>query len=436
MIGSNTALMKEEIRETRLENGLVLLTDRMPGLRSATLGFFVRTGARNEPRELNGITHFIEHTVFKGTSRRSALDIAFEQDRLGGNLDAFTSHEETGFAIKVIDDQVEAAFDLLADMLLHPAFDEKELRSEQRVIIEEMKMTDDSPEELLGELFSKELFPNDALGRPIAGSPKTVRSFNRERTRVFHEQTFCPANMVIVAAGNVDHDDILRLVENSFGAEADRIGIPQSEIGNPQIASPIVIRQKPGLEQAHLIIAAPMVAARDERRYAADLLGNIIGGGVSSRLWQKVREDRGLAYSVGASNSLYRDCGVFSIFAGTSPDTVGEVVDIAVAELGEVVRNGITDRELALAKQQARAAVLLSLEDSAARAAALAQSELVYHRQIPVDETLAKIDSVGADDAVELAREFFRTESVGFAALGDLNGLVVDRDRLDLRSRA
>jgi len=422
--------MPEQIQQSILDNALVILTDRMPGLRSATLGFFYRIGSRNEPAELTGISHFIEHTVFKGTSRRSAFEISVEQDRLGGNLDAFTSHEETGFAIKFIDDQLEAAFDLLADMLIHPSFDEKELRNEQRVIIEEMKMTDDSPEELLGELFSKELFPNDALGRPIAGSPKSVKSFNRERTLSYHTENFCAGNLVIVAAGNVDHGQMLKLAEETIGARSRQFRESSSETRDPRAAAPIFIRQKPDLEQAHLILSTPIVGARDERRYAADLLTNIIGGGVSSRLWQKIREDRGLAYSVGASNSLYRDCGVFSIFAGTSPDTVGEVVDIAVAELGEVVRNGITDRELTLAKQQARAAVLLSLEDSAARAGALAQSEVVYRRQIPVDETLAKIEAVRTDDAVDLAREFFRTESIGFAALGDLTGLVVDRDRL------
>ena len=198
------------------------------------------------------------------------------------------------------------------------------------------------------------------------------------------------------------------------------------------MAAPIIVHQKRDLEQAHLIIGLPFIAACDQRRYAADLLTNAIGGGMSSRLWQKIREDRGLAYSVGASNAMYRDVGVFNVFAGTSPEQVGEVVDIAIEELRAVVNDGITKAELDLAKHQARASVLLSLEDSASRAAALAQSEMTFGRQIPVEETLANIDAVTVDDAVGLAREFFRTEAVAFAALGNLDGLTVDRERLKI----
>jgi predicted Zn-dependent peptidase len=425
--------MMEEIQQTRLENGLVVLTDRMANVRSVTLGFFYRVGARNEPIELSGITHFIEHTVFKGTKRRTALDIAIEQDRLGGNLDAFTTHEETGFAIKVIDDQLEAAFDLLADMLVEPLFEDKELRSEQRVIIEEMKMTDDSPEELLGDIFSREFFPEDALGRTIAGTAETVRTFDRELTSNFHRTNFHARNLVIVAAGNVEHERIVELstvLSSNFSLQNDRQ--LKLELKTPTTATPIVIEQKPDLEQAHLVIAVPFVAAPSSRRYAADLLTNIIGGGMSSRLWQKIREDRGLAYSVGTSNAMYRDIGVFSVYAGTSPEQVGEVVDISIDELGEVARNGVKGKELQLAKDQALASILLSLEDSAARAAALAQSEMTLGRQIPVEESIASIEAVTTDDVAELAREFFKTESVAFAAIGDLSGLSIDRDRLTI----
>jgi len=420
--------MKEDLQETRLENGLTILTDRMTGVRSATLGFFFRTGARFEPAELNGISHFIEHAVFKGTKKRTALEIAVEQDRLGGNFDAFTTHEETGFAIKVIDDQVEAAFDLIADMLIDPSFDEKELESEQRVIIEEMKMTEDSPEDFLGEIFSEAFFPGHPLGVNIAGTPQTVESFDSETTRKYHEKTFTALNLVITAAGNIDHGRIAELASRSFDISANGQNQPNSPI--PTLAAPIVIRENKNLEQAHLVIATPFVSARDERRYAADLLANILGGGTSSRLWQKIREERGLAYSVGTSAAMYLDCGVFSIFAGTSPEQTGEVVDISVEELRAVVRDGVREDELDLAKAQARASILLSLEDSAARSAAMAQSEMTYGRQIPVEETLARIDAVTADDASELAREFFKSESIAFVALGDLDGLKVDRDRL------
>ena len=425
--------MKEDIQETRLANGLTILTDRMPGVRSATLGFFFRKGSRHEPAELHGISHFIEHTVFKGTARRSALEIAIEQDRLGGNLDAFTTHEETGFAIKVIDDQLPKAFDLMADMLVNPRFDETDLKAEQRVIIEEMKMIEDSPEEYLGEIFSEAFFPNHPLGMSIAGTPETVRSFDRERTRRYHEQVFNASNLVIAAAGNIEHQQIVDLVLSSNFSwptvESSQLKL-QLKTTAPNLAAPILTKQNKNLEQAHLVIATPLVSATDERRYAADVLANIIGGGTSSRLWQKVREERGLAYSVGASAISYQDCGMFSIFAATSPEQVPEVVDLSIAEMRAVVRDGVTDDELELAKQQAVASILLSLEDSASRAATLAQSELTYGRQIPVEETLAKLDSVTVEDCWEIAREFLRTENVAFAALGDLQGLNIERERL------
>ena len=425
--------MKEDIQETRLENGLAILTDRMEGVRSATLGFFFRIGSRHEPVELHGISHFIEHTVFKGTKKRSALDIAIETDRLGGNLDAFTTHEETGFAIKVIDDRVEQAFDLIADILTNPRFEEADLKSEQRVIIEEMKMIDDSPEEYLGEIFSEAYFPGHPLGMSIAGTPETVRSFNHEVTRKYHEYIFNASNLVITAAGNVTHQKILALVQSSsFSLPIASENKLKFELSTPEPASPIIIKHNPNLEQAHLIIATTLVSATDERRYAADVLANIIGGGTSSRLWQKVREERGLAYSVGASAVSYQDCGMFSIFAATSPEQFEEVVDLSIAEMRNVVRDGVTSDELELAKQQSVASILLSLEDSAARAATLAQSEMTHGRQISVEETLAKLDAVTTDDIHAIAREFFRTENVAFAALGDLKRLIIGRERLDI----
>lgn len=418
------------ISETRLENGLTILSDQMPGVRSATLGFFFRIGSRHEPLELNGISHFIEHTVFKGTAKRSALDIAIEQERLGGSFDAFTSHEETGFAIKVIDNQLENAFDLIADMLTHPRFDESDLKSEQRVIVEEMKMIEDSPEEYLGEIFNEAFFSGHPLGLNIAGTPKLVKSFNCEVTQKYHHENYNARNLVIAAAGNLDHGRLVDFANKFFGKSLLSDQKQNPGVQNPETAAPILIKQNKNLEQAHLIIATPLVSAKDERRYAADLMANIIGGGTASRLWQKIREERGLAYSVGASAIMYQDCGIFSIFAGTSPKQVDEVVDLAITEMRGVVRDGVTSDELDLAKQQTVSSILLSLEDSAARAANLAQGELIHGRQISLDEALDRINAVSADDIQTLAREYFRTENMAFAALGDLKTLKIDRERL------
>ena len=424
--------MKENIRTTRFENGLTVLTDRMPDVRSVTLGFFYKKGARHEPAELNGISHFIEHAVFKGTNKRSALEIAIETDRLGGNLDAFTMHEETGFAIKVVDRELANAFDLLADLLVNPRFDEKELKREQKVIIEEIKMTDDSPEEYLGELFNEKLFPNHPLGLSIAGTPRTVRTFDHDVTRRFHAEVFAPENLIIAAAGNLEHGQIVELAEKFFGGRRNKIQNPKSKIQNPEVHAPIVIKRNKSLEQAHLIIATPFVAATDERRYAADILANALGGGTSSRLWQSVREEKGLAYSVGASAAMYQDCGVFQVYAGTSPHKTEEVLDISLKELRRVVRGGISKDELELVKAQSVASILLGLEDSASRAGTLARLEMVHGRQISIEETLQKIEAVREEEVQAIAQEFFRTEKVAFGALGNLNGLKVKRERLEI----
>ncbi len=423
--------MKESIQTTRFENGLTVLTDRMPDVRSATIGFFFKTGARHEPAELSGISHFIEHAVFKGTNKRNALEIAIETDRLGGSFDAFTMHEETGFAMKVIDREADAAFELLGDLLTDPKFDEKELKREQKVIIEEIKMTDDSPEEYLHEIFNEKFFPDHPLGRAIAGTPKSVRTFNHAVTSRFHAEVFGPQNLIIAVAGNIDHARIVDLAAKYFGGNATGQS-PLDDSEAPVQAAPIVIKKDKSLEQAHLIIAAPFVSARSEKRYAGDILANALGGGTSSRLWQKIREENGLAYSVGASAAMYLDCGVFTVFAGTSPRQSDKVLDLALAELRSVARDGITRQELELMKAQTVASILLGLEDSANRASTLARLEMLHGRQISIEETIGKIEAVTIDEVRDLAAEFFQTEKLGFGALGNLNGFKVTRDRLSI----
>ena len=428
------AEMKENIEITRFTNGLTVLTEKMPDVRSATLGFFFKKGSRHEPANLNGISHFIEHTVFKGTEKRSALEIAVETDRLGGNFDAFTMQEMTGFAMKTVDKDLPRAFDLLADMLTSPRFDETELEREQQVIIEEMRMVEDSPEEYLGELFNQAIFPKHPLGLPIEGTEKTVRSFNQKVTSDFHRRVFQPENLVAAAAGNVEHAAIVELAEKFFGQRTADSGQPSAlEDSNvPELSAPILLKKKRGLEQAHFVLATPWIDARSERRYAAHLLENILGNGTSSRLWQTIRERHGLAYSVGASGVSFHDCGFFSVYAGTAPNQIGKAIDLSVNELKKIKREGVSAEEIELAKQQSVATILLGLEDSANRAANLAQQEITFGRQIPLAETLRNIENVTAGEIVELAREFFQTETIALAALGNLNGLKIARERLDV----
>jgi predicted Zn-dependent peptidase len=424
--------MIDEVKSTRLPNGIVVLTEHMPGLRSVTTGIWVRRGSRHESPELNGICHFIEHSVFKGTHRRTAREIAVETDRLGGNFDAYTTHEMTGFATKVADTCLAQAVDLLTDIVSHPRFEQGDLEREQKVILEEMKMVEDTPDELLGELFNAAYFPNQPLGRPIEGTKETVSTFDHKTTVAFHSQEFSYNNLVVAAAGNVEHGRLVELVSAAFfGCEVGQ-GIKPHKINgpDPRPAAPILVEQKNELEQAHLVIATPWPSALDENRYAASLLASVIGGGTSSRLWQKIREERGLAYSVGAGGTAFSDIGVFSIYAGTSPQQFDEVVDLSLSALRDVVRQSVSDEELRIAKEQAISSILLGLESSSARASTLARQEIIHGRRISPNEVIEKIRGITPDHLQEIARIYFKSEAIALGALGNLNGFYVDRSRL------
>ena len=339
----------------------------------------------------------------------------------------------TGFAIKVADQRLPQAFDLLSDILLNPRFDQEDLEREQKVILEEMKMVEDTPDELLGELFNAAYFPDQPLGRPIEGTEDTVSSFNHDTTAAFHAREFSPPNLVIAAAGNVQHARLVELVMRAFdncrsGNGAARPAPEQS----PSAAAPILIEQKKELEQAHLIIAAPWPTARSDERYTASLLASIVGGSTSSRLWQRIREERGLAYSVGAGGSGFSDVGVFTIYAGTSPEHMDEVVDLSLDELRRIVQESVSEEELKLAKDQAISSILLGLESSSARASPLARQEIIHGRRISPDEVIRRIEAVTPEDVQHVARTFFTTERLALGALGNLNGFNVDRARLEI----
>jgi predicted Zn-dependent peptidase len=431
-----TPSMIDDVHSTTLPNGITVLSEHMPGLRSVTAGIWVRRGSRHESAELNGICHFIEHSVFKGTERRSARDIAIESDRLGGQFDAYTTHEMTGFALKVADSGLPEAFDLIADIVSQPRFDQEDLEREQKVVLEEMKMVEDTPDELLGELFNAAYFPDQPLGRPIEGTEATVSSFDHVSTKAFHALEFSTRNLVVAAAGNVEHARLVEMVERGFARAATSTnGGPgsQPEMNSlPSPAAPILIEQKKELEQAHLIIATPWPTARSENRYAASLLASVMGGGTSSRLWQRIREERGLAYSVGAGGSAFSDVGVFTIYAGTSPEHLDEVLDLSLEELRRVVNESVSQAELRLAKDQAISSILLGLESSSSRASALARQEIIHRRHISPDEVIKKIEAVDCDEMQEVARTFFTTENLALGALGSLNGFHVDRSRLQI----
>ena len=427
--------MTNQVQSTKLPNGLTVLTEYMSGLRSVTAGIWLRHGSRHETSDLNGISHFIEHAVFKGTQRRTARDIANESDRLGGHIDAYTSHEMTGFAMKVVDTDLPQAFDLLADMLSSPRFDEADLQREQKVIIEEMKMIEDTPDEFLAERFNAAYFPDHSLGRPIEGTAETVSSFNCEKTSEFHAYRYAAPNLVVAAAGNVQHERLLEMAARAF-AETSTAGDNGAGLTTtqpaPRSAAPILIERKTELEQAHMILATPWPSAKSEDRYAASMLSSLIGGGTSSRLWQAIREERGLAYSIGAGGNTYSDVGVFNIYAGASPGQLDEVLDLSLLELRRVVRETVAAAELDLVKQQAISSILLSLESTSSRAGALARQEIIHGRRISPEEIINKVEAVTPEDVRRVARECFNTEGVALGALGNLNGFHVDRARLEI----
>lgn len=423
--------MIDQVQTTRFSNGLTILTEHMPGLRSVSLGIWVRRGSRHEAADLNGIHHFIEHALFKGTRRRSAHQIAAESDRLGGHMDAYTAHEITGFAIKVVDTSVVSAFDLLSDLISNPRFEQDDLEREQSVIIEEMKMIEDTPDELLNELFNAAYFPNHSLGRPIEGTVETVRLFDHNTTADFHAHNYSAKNLVIAAAGNVVHAQLVELAAKAFSAGKNGLEAAGAAL-SPQTAAPILIERKEDLEQAHLIIGAPWPSATSDDRYAASMLGTVLGGGTSSRLWQAIREERGLAYAIGAGGSTFTDVGMFGIYAGTSPGNLGQVVDLSLHELRRTVREPIPAEELQLAKEQSISSVLLSLESSSSRVGALARQEIIHQRRISPDEIIRSIEKVTPDDMQRVARDCFKTEELALGALGNLNGFQVDRSRLEI----
>jgi predicted Zn-dependent peptidase len=297
-----------------------------------------------------------------------------------------------------------------------------------------MKMVEDTPDELLGELFNAAYFPNQPLGRPIEGTRETVPTFDHKTTVAFHAREFSFSNFVVAAAGNVDHDRLIELVAKAFdGCESGTATRPRGiDSGRPRPAAPILIEQKNELEQAHLVLATPWPAALSEDRDAASLLASVIGGGTSSRLWQKIREERGLAYSVGAAGSAFSDVGVFNVYAGTSPEQLDEVLELSLKELRDVVRDSVSEEELRIAKDQAISSILLGLESSSARASTLARQEIIHGRRISPDEVIEKLRKTTVDELQEIARTYFKSETIALGALGNLNGFNVDRSRLSI----
>jgi predicted Zn-dependent peptidase len=418
----------QKVHKDVLSNGLTVITEPMPAVRSVSIGIWLRTGSREEREAENGVTHFIEHMLFKGTRHRTAEEIARAADAIGGHLDAFTAKECTSFSIKVLDEHLPRAFDILGDLLKNPLFRSEHISKERQVIQEEIKMVEDTPDDLVHEIFTATYWRGHALGRPILGTRQTVGHFDRQQLSRYFHRHYAPCNLLVAAAGHVEHARVMELTTQEFG------GLPagkQVKKSPPPVANPhIQHRRKKELEQVQICIGAPGFPQTHERRFPGYILNSVLGGGMSSRLFQNIREKRGLAYSVFSSLSAFRDAGCLSVYAGTSKENARQVVELIIAELRRMKETPLTAEELQHAKDYLKGSLLLSLESTMNRMSSLARQEMYFGRYISLDAIASDVDAVTVEQVQAVARELFSTERIALTILGPQDHLNLTRSDL------
>ncbi|MDQ1908887.1 pitrilysin family protein [Paenibacillus sp. GD4] len=408
-----------------LSNGLRVVTEQIPTCRSVAFGIWVKTGSRYESESLNGISHFIEHMLFKGTDRYSAKDIAEIFDGIGGNVNAFTSKEYTCYYCKVLDEHLPLAVEVLSDMFFRSVFDASELEKEKNVIFEEIAMYEDTPDDMVHDLIAKAAFGEHSLGYTIIGNQPNLAAMNSDTLRDYMKQHYTVANTVISIAGNIN-DDVVELMEKHF-AGFDKTGAEESTI-NPVFHSDLKYFQKK-TEQNHICLSFPGLSAKDDRLYAMVLLNNAIGGGMSSRLFQEIREKRGLAYSVYSYHTSYQDGGMFTIYTGTAPKQTDEVLKVTMEMLEELKQSGLTEAELKKGKEQMKGSLILSLESTSSRMNRLGKNELMLGRHYSLDEIIERIEQVEMDHIRELISQMM-SEPFALAMVGQ-NHQAIDGLRRD-----
>ena len=400
-----------------LPNGLTLITESMPHVRSVAVGVWLKRGSRHETPAQTGISHFIEHMVFKGTKTRPAEVIAAQVDSIGGHMDAFTGKEYAAFHLKVLDEHLPLAVDILGDIVLNPLFDPTEMAKEKKVIFEEINMVEDTPDDLVMENLTEAFWPGHPLGRPILGTKRSVSGFRRAELASFFKKVYRPSNIVIAAAGHLEHEAALELVRRHF--EALPSGGAKGNGGPPRPASKIVSRSKKELEQVHVCLGAASFPQVHDDRYGAYILNTVLGGSMSSRLFQNIREKRGLAYSISSGVTAYSDAGILTVYAGTSVDSIDEVVRLTVDEFRRMIDDPLPDDELRRAKDHLKGSLMLSLENTGSRMNNLARQEIYFGRHFDMDEILGGIEAVEAADVRRIAREIFAGE-LSMSVLGNL----------------
>ena len=392
------------------------------------MGVWVKSGSRYEEAATNGISHFVEHMLFKGTRSRSAQHIAREMDAIGGNLDAYTGKETICFSVKALDNHVPIALDILADLVLNPTFAHPDIERERGVILEEIKIDEDNPDVLVHELFTQNFWKDQPLGKPILGTTETVSAFNQDTLFGYHGERFRGGNMVFAAAGQLHHDEFVQTVAEKFSSLAP--GSANIAFAPATESAPIILRNKRSLEQVQLCLGVPSPKITDENRYASLILNTVLGGGMSSRLFQTIREDRGLAYSIYSETSPFRDTGAFSIYAGTSAEKALEVLRLTLAEIQRLKEDTVQEAELKRAKDQLKSNIVLGLESSSSRMSNLARQEMYFGRFFSVEEIIEQVEAITPGDVQSLAQALFRPEAIALTLLGNLGNLTVDRAAL------
>ncbi len=413
-VGSTRTLLRDHsggvVRRTVLPGGLRVITEAMPGVRSASLGVWVGVGSRDEAPSLAGASHFLEHLLFKGTAKRTALEISESLEMVGGEMNAFTSKEYTCIHARVLDADLALAMDTVADMVTGSLIAGSDVHSERSVILEEIAMNDDDPDDVVHNLIAGRIWGDSPLGRPVAGSPDSIRSLNRSQLAGYYRRRYRPEGMVVAVAGNVEHAKVVRMVRTAFGGGGflgDENNVPRPpRTGTAKAAFRLgasVVRRP--TEQANLVLALPGLPRNDERRHAAGVMNAALGGGMSSRLFQEVREKRGLAYAVYSYTANYADAGMLGVYAGCAPTRVDDVLGLVREQLLDVAEHGISAGELDRGKGQLRGNVVLGLEDSGSRMSRIARADLLHGELESIDELLARIDAVTLDEVRALAAE-------------------------------
>ena len=415
--------MNDHCKIVTLSNGLRVVMESLPFVRSISFGIWVRNGSRNETAKTNGISHFIEHMMFKGTDKRTAMDIADTMDAVGGQLNAFTAKEYTCYFARTLDTHFDVALDVLSDMFFNSKYDQAEINKERNVILEELSMYEDTPEDLCADLLQEKIFPQHSLGMGILGTPDTINAFQREDFMAFLKAKYRPENVVVSVAGNINEDEVLSKIANVFEHFKSEGELETSPIA---VYKPGFAFKEKDIEQVHLSMSFPGIRSGVDESYALAAVNTIFGGGMSSRLFQKIREEHGLVYSVYSYNASYIDTGAFIVSAALSPDNVYEVLKLISQEVRGMFAQRITEEQLGKAKEQLKSSFLLSLESASSRMNSIGRSLLMLNRIVTPDELVAKIDAVNMDAFYRVCDTIFKMDQMSISLVGKVDGMNAD----------